>query len=206
MTSDVLLPDDSSTTAETGASESGGFAPRAETKKTTLTIPLIDGKFEAGNLRGSTRKKLEALVASQEFAKEFKLAPVNVSESMVAPEFVDQLMGMVSSSQAMLFSWKLKIPYQLALRICTYSREELEMLRPPARRLIAKYMPEVYSKWGDEIAVGGMLLNFTLAKGRAAAELAKKYHDELAKQQGVSAGQTKPNGHAEENTHSPVAL
>lgn len=181
----------------------GGFPARSDAipMKGSITVKLRDGKPDFEGMRAGTRKNLESVIATEEFQKEFHLAP-KLDTEFVDPAFVDQMLNMVASSQALMFAWRYKVPYPLALQVCQYNPQEQAMLRKPAQRVIAKYMPTLYSKWGDEITLGGIMVNLTLAKARAMGEVAKAYHEKMD----GAAHAVKPNGSGQVIEPEPVPL
>jgi hypothetical protein len=190
------------------AKPDSGFPTRATPASSTITatIPAVDGKPDFKAMRESSRNRLKELFNSPEFQKEFSLGPI-VREDMVAPEFAAQLLNMIASAQAMVIAAKCKVPVPVAMAFCRFRPEEIEKMSPPTRRLIAKYMPAIYSKYGDEFALGSMLVESTMIRVSQMNKWAKDYHDRVAASrlqvvQPINGGATSES----EDESSPVSI
>jgi hypothetical protein len=159
--------------------ETAGLPPPSEAapQASSVTLRLTpEGKLNLDSMSRKSRAKVAAIAGSAEFQREFGLVPGATDAAAVDPGFVASALDTLAQAQALMVSMRYKIPYALALQICAYTPQEKLAVTPPAQRVIAKHIPELYAKWGDELTLAAMLANLTVAKMRAAGQVAKLYH------------------------------
>jgi hypothetical protein len=146
-------------------------SPAAETPKkrelNRLTINLDDNdRPDFSAMRDKTRDKLKQLIQDPTVAKELGIAPDASAPPVVGlPPFVTRAaVRMLSQLDTLIVARVTQAPPAIVLAVAPYTPEEEQAIAEPLENILNKYGGKLLTKWGDEIALAGMLTMITMTK------------------------------------------
>jgi hypothetical protein len=134
----------------------------------------VDGKrIDWSKVRESRRPEMEKLFADDPKIRAL-VAPVDSGSAPLANKaFTDSVLEMLGQLEGALAVRLYGLPMDEALTVCQFSTAEKAALADPLERVINKHGSVWLQKYGDELALGVLLLSFTRMKMAAASQLAK---------------------------------
>lgn len=146
-------------------------SPAAETPKkrelNRLTINLDDNdKPDFSAMRDKTRDKLKSLIQDPGVAKELGITRDEApARSNVLPPFVKTAaVRMLSQLDTLIVARVTQAPPAIVLAVAPYTPEEQAMIAEPLENVLNKYGGKLLSRWGDEVALAGLLAMITMTK------------------------------------------
>jgi hypothetical protein len=164
----------SATAASSAASPFAAPAERFAGKGSVSVRLKKDGRPDWDGLRQKSLERWKELVHDEEFLERFGLQPRPSAVVEVDPALAEQALSLVSQTEALIITYRYKIPFQVALKIASFSDIEKEKMLPPAQRVIGKYLPDFAAKYGDECILAGMMFNALLVRFRAAKQISEQ--------------------------------
>jgi hypothetical protein len=153
-------------------------APPATSKDDAPRVSLAltaDGKrIDWSKVRESRRPELEKLFADDPKVRAL-VAPADGGAGLPIANkaFTDSVIEMLGQLEGALAVRLYGVTMDDALTVCQFSANEKAALADPLERVINKHGSVWLTKYGDELALGVLLLSFTRNKMAAASQLAK---------------------------------
>ena len=129
-----------------------------------ITIPLTDsGAPDVESMREKTKERLRRIITDPATAR--ALGVTDAPAVAVLPrEVIYAAVNAISQLETMIVARYTKAPPQIIMAIVPYTPEETQAVAGPLENVLNKYSPAVLSKYGDEIALGALLLMMTARK------------------------------------------
>lgn len=152
-------------------------AEKAERKATPpdagsrLSIPLhADGSVALDRMRGDTRERLAKILADPTTGRQLGISSEAVQ---VLPAGLGAALVQVVADLDLLIVAKMSgAPLPLVKQVGTWTPEEKAIVAPSLETVLNKYGGRYLGKFGDELALGMLLVSITTQKVAAVRELA----------------------------------
>jgi len=136
--------------------------PKAEGDR--LNIPLDkDGRIDFGSMRDKTREKVKKIVSDPATARELGLDTAPAVQT-IPRELVMLLVTAIGQLDLILIQRTTQADPRIVAVVGSFTPEEGEAIAGPLENVLNKYTPAVFNRYGDEVALAGVLLMVTLKK------------------------------------------
>jgi len=160
-------------------SPAAGGDDRAEPDRKLLTLQMnADGSVNLGKMQERTRARfLRALQLTPDLGADVPAAvAVAAGPELFSTKQIEELLKFLGGVQSAIAAQVWGLDPETAQLIADYSRDDLDVLAPPAARLASKRAPEWLRKYADELMFLSMFGTITARKIVALnAAVAKKH-------------------------------